>query len=143
MARPLGSTLLALVVAGAAFAAPPEVPDQVPYSAVVPGGGSGPVDLTVRLYDAATGGTLLYVQDFASVALADGAFTLALGPTGRATDAPADPLTTSLVMALAGDLAATAPGRFVEVTVDADPPLARTPVLAVPFALRAATAETA
>jgi len=134
---------LALGTAPAAQAAPPEIPDQVPYSGVVPGGGAGPVDLTIRIYDAALGGTLLYVQDFADVPLTDGAFTLALGPTGRASDAPSDPLTTSLVTALAGDLAATAPGRFVEVTVDTDPPLARERVLAVPFALRAAAAETA
>jgi hypothetical protein len=143
MTHPFASVLLALAIAGAAFAAPPEIPDQVPYSAVLPGGGSDPVDLTIRIYDAATSGTLLYVQDFADVPLADGAFTLALGPTGRATDSPTDPLTTSLVTALAADLAATGPARFVEITVDADPPLARTQVLAVPFALRAAAAETA
>ena len=141
-ARPL-SLGLALVLASAAFAAPPAIPDQVPYSAVIPAGGTGPADLTVRIYDAAASGTLLYVQDFADVPLEDGAFTLTLGPTGRATDAPADPLTTNLVTALAGDLPATAPGRFIEVTVDANPPLDRTPVLAVPFALRAASAETA
>jgi len=139
----LAPTLLTLTLAGAALAAPPEIPDQVPYSAVVPGGGAGPVDLTLRIYDAAASGTLLYVQDFADVPLVDGAFTLALGPTGRATDAPTDPLTTSLVAALAGDLAATAPGRFVEVTVNTDPPLPRERVLAVPFALRAASAESA
>jgi hypothetical protein len=101
------------------------------------------VDLTIRIYDAAICGTLLYVQDFANVPLTDGAFTLALGPTGRATDAPTDPLTTILVAALAGDLAATAPGRFLELTVDTDPPLPRERVLSVPFALRAATAESA
>ncbi len=139
----LAPTLLTLTLAGAALAAPPEIPDQVPYSAVVPGGGAGPVDLTLRIYDAAASGTLLYVQDFADVPLVDGAFTLALGPTGRATDAPTDPLTTSLVAALAGDLAATAPGRFVEVTVNTDPPLPRERVLAVPFALRAASAASA
>jgi hypothetical protein len=134
---------LLLVAAGATRAAPPEIPDQVPYSGGVPGGGAGPVDLTVRIYDAATGGTLLYVQDFAAVALADGAFELALGPVGRGTDVPADPLTTILVLALAWDLPATAAGRFIEVTVDTDPPLPRERVLAVPFALRAASAESA
>jgi hypothetical protein len=141
--RAVFSFAVALALASAVFAAPPAIPDQVPYSAVIPAGGTGPADITVRIYDAATSGTLLYVQDFADVPLEDGAFTLTLGPTGLATDAPVDPLTTSLVTALAGDLPATAPGRFIEVTVDASPPLARTPVLAVPFALRAAVAETA
>jgi len=125
-----------------AGAAPPAIPDQVPFSGSIPSG-TGTVDLTIRIYDAALGGTLLYVQDFADVALDEGAFSLALGPTGRATDTPQNPLTTSLVAALAGDLAATAPGRFVEVTVDPSPPLARTRLLVVPFALRSATAESA
>src|SRR5262245_20520033 len=115
MARPLGSVFLALALGDSALAAPPEIPDRVSYSAAVPGGGAGPVDLTIRIFDAPSSGTLLYVQDFADVPLADGAFSVMLGPTGRATDSPVDPLTTSLVTALAGDLAATAPGRFVEV----------------------------
>ena len=134
--------LVLLVTAAPAGGAPPAIPDQVPFAATIPGGGTGVVDLTLRVYDAASGGTLLYVQDFANVSLTDGAFSLALGPSGRATDTPAAPLTTSLVTALAGDLAA-GPSRFLEITVVGSPPLARTRVLAVPFALRAATAEVA
>ena len=131
-----------LVTAAPAGGAPPAIPDQVPFAATIPGGGTGIVDLTLRIYDASSGGVLLYVQDFPDVALTEGAYTLALGPMGRGTDTPDDPLTTSLGMALAGDLAAS-PSRFLEITVDGSPPLARTRVLAVPFALRAATAETA
>ena len=134
--------LLLLAIGLPAGGAPPAIPDQVPFAATLPGGGAGPVDLTLRIYDSETGGSLLYVQGFTSVPLADGAFSVALGPTGSATDTPDDPLTTSLVAALAGDLAA-APSRFIEITVEPDPPLPRTRVLAVPFALRAASAETA
>lgn len=134
--------LFALLLGLPAGASPPGIPDQVPYAGTISGGGSGPVDLTVRLYDAASGGTLLYLQSFPGVALTDGAFQVTLGPTGAASDSPANPLTTSLVAALSGDLAAGA-GRFVELTVNSDPPLARTRVLAVPFALRAASSETA
>ena len=56
----------------AAGAAPPAIPDQVPFSGNVPGGGTGSADLTVRIYDAATSGTLLYVQNFTAVPLVEG-----------------------------------------------------------------------
>jgi hypothetical protein len=79
----------------------------------------------------------------ALVPLADGVFGVALGPTGSASDLPANPLTTSLATALSGDLVAIGPGRFVELTVGAEDALPRTQVLAVPFALRAETAGTA
>jgi hypothetical protein len=49
--------------------APPAIPDQVPFASTVPGGGAGPVDLTVRIYDAESGGSMLYVQSFAGVPL--------------------------------------------------------------------------
>jgi hypothetical protein len=111
----------------------------------VDGGGvplAGPVGLTARLYDAASGGTLIFKQSFTGVALADGHYTLNLGPTGEATDSPSDPLTTSLRTGLTGDLAAGA-GRFVEITVDSDPPLARVALVLVPYAMRADHATTA
>jgi hypothetical protein len=104
---------------------------------------TGTVDLVVRIYDELLAGTLLYVQSFAAVPLADGVFSVALGPTGSASDAPANPLTTSLATALSGDLVAIGPGRFVELTVGTEDALPRTQVLAVPAALRAETAGTA
>ncbi len=136
---------LASVVALAAFASVPVPPDQVAYSGVLVDGGGvplvGPVDLTARLYDAASGGSLVFKQSFMGVALTDGHYALNLGPTGAATDSPTDPLTTSLRTALTGDLAAGA-GRFVEITVNSDPPLARVALVLVPYALRADHATT-
>jgi hypothetical protein len=138
--------LSVLWLAGTALAAPPQPPDQIAHSGVLLDGGGvplpGPVDLAARLYDAASGGTLLFKQSFAGVPLADGHFTVHLGPTGEASDSPTDPLTTSLRTALVGDLVA-GPGRFVEITVDADPPLARVQLVLVPYALRADHALTA
>ncbi len=137
--------LLALVLAASGFAAVPVPPDQVAYSGLlVDGGGiplAGPVDLAARVYDAANAGTLVFKQSFTGVALEDGHFTLNLGPNGAATDSPTDPLTTSLRTALTGDLPAGT-GRFVEITVDSDPPLARVQLVLVPYALRADHATT-
>lgn len=137
---------LATLAASPTLAAPPAPPDQIAYSGVlVDGGGvplAGPVDLTARLYDAASGGTLIFKQSFSGVELSDGHYTLNLGSTGEGSDSPANPLTTSLRTALTGDLVAGA-GRFVEITVDTDPPLARVQLLLVPYAMRADHALTA
>ena len=98
--RTLVVTALLLALAPAAPAAPPEVPAQISYQGVLldtlgePR--TGNVDLTLRIWDAPTGGTLVYKQVFPSVALAAGVFTVRLGPTGAASDTPDDPLTTSL-----------------------------------------------
>ena len=140
----LGASLLALLLASGSPAVVPAPPDQIVWSGVLVDGGvplAGPVDLTARLYDAASGGTLIFKQSFSGVALSDGHYTLHLGPTGAATDSPANPLTTSLRSALTGDLAAGA-GRFVEITVDPDPPLARVQLVLVPYAMRADHAAT-
>src|SRR5262245_46239773 len=65
-------------------AAPPVPPDQISWSGVLVDGGGAPlagaVDLTARLYDAPSGGTLLFVQSFPGVALSDGHYTIQLGP---------------------------------------------------------------
>lgn len=148
--RSIAYGALALGVAGlgaAADAASPSVPGQLTYQGVLlddqgmPQTGS--IDLTLRLYDAVAGGTLLYVQTLAGVPLTDGVFTVTLGPTGAPTDTPTDPLTTSLGEALTGDLGATGPDRFLEVTVGLDGPLLRTQILSVPYALRAESATSA
>jgi hypothetical protein len=139
--------LLAALAAPAAQAAPPAVPTTVPYQGLLLDSGgvpqSGSVDLTLRIYDALTGGTLLYKQALTAVPLTDGVFSVSLGPTGAATDAPANPLTTSLAEALAGDIAATGPSRFLEVTAGSGGPLVRTQIVSVPYSLHAASAESA
>lgn len=140
MRRLLSGLVASLVaIAPAALAVAPAPPDQVAYSGVL--ASAGPVALTARVYDAPSGGTLIFVQSFAGVALTDGHFTVNLGPTGAATDSPANPLTTSLRAALTDDLGA-GPGRFVEITVNTDPPLARVQLVLVPYAMRSDHATT-
>jgi hypothetical protein len=129
----------ALLSAGPVAAAVPAPPDVVSYSGVA--NQAGPFDVTARIYDAASGGTLVYKQTFTNVTETGLHFTIQLGPTGDATDTPANPLTTSLRTALTGDLAAGS-GRFVEVTLDTDPPLARVQLVLVPYAMRADHATT-
>ena len=150
MARPLLSVLsmlACLCVAASATAAPPPVPANVPYQGVLlddqgqPQTGS--VDLSFRVYDSILAGTLLYKEEILGVPLVDGVFTVELGPTGNPTDTPVDPLTTDLVLALAGDLPGTGPGRFISVQVGSATPGARNPILTVPYALRAESAESA
>jgi hypothetical protein len=130
-----------LVLAPAALAVVPAPPDQVAFSAIA--SAAGPYDVTARIYDAASGGTLLYKQSFTAVPEeAQHQFTVNLGPTGAATDSPTNPLTTNLRAALTGDLAAGT-SRFVEITVNTDPPLARVALVLVPYAMRADHATTA
>jgi hypothetical protein len=125
----------------------PEVPTSIAYQGRLldefgePRTGS--VDLTLRIHDAVVGGTLVYRQDLPSVLLADGVFSVQLGPTGEATDSPTDPLTTILAAALMGDAGPTAPVRFIETTVGGEDPLARTQILASAYALRAWSAVSA
>ncbi|MGI9432559.1 MAG: IPT/TIG domain-containing protein, partial [Myxococcota bacterium] len=127
--------------------APPEIPEAVSYQGVLLDSGglprTGTVDLVLRIYDAATSGTLVYKQEFASVGLNAGVFSIELGPTGSSTDVPTDPLATDLATALGADAGVTAPQRFLEVTVGLEGALARTQVLTVPYALRASRADNA
>jgi hypothetical protein len=136
-----------VAIASAAPAAPPDIPDSIAYQGLlVDGGGvplAGPVDLTIRVYDALLVGTLLYKQSFSAVPLNVGVFNVTLGPTGAATDVPTPPVTTSLVTALAGDLVSIGADRFIEITVDGDPPLPRSQLLSAAYALRADKAGTA
>jgi hypothetical protein len=139
--------LASLLAASAAAAAPPSLPQRQSYQGVLLDASGDPqtgsVDLTVRIYDAISGGTLLYKQSFVAVALVDGVFSIVLGPSGLATDTPTPPLTTSFETALSGDLAATGASRFLEVTVGASGALPRTQLLSVPYAFQARRAESA
>ena len=146
---PGAAALVALLVlaAGAAPAAPPSLPGQHSYQGVLLDDQGDPrtgnVDLTLRVYDAPSGGTLLYKQVFLGVPLDSGVFTVTLGPAGSATDTPTNPVTTGLAAALAGDLPGTGPSRFLQVTVGSEGALGRTQILSVPYALRASSAESA
>jgi len=144
--------LLAVVATLTCFApalgaAPPAVPASLPYQGLLLDGlgqpRTGSVDLVARVWDAVIGGTLVYKQSFPAVALADGVFTVQLGPTGEGSDAPANPLTTDLATALAGDAGPTGPARFLELTVGTDGALTRTQILASAYALRASSAAAA
>jgi len=149
-ARPLALFLLVLALgfgSGSASAAPPVLPATMSYQGVLLDSNGDPqtgnVDLTLRIYDALSGGTLLYKQVFTGVALTDGVFSVQLGPVGSATDSPTNPLTTSFEDALAGDLAATGQSRFLGVTVGASGALPRTQIVSVPYALRSSRAASA
>ena len=145
--RPWVAALLAIVLRSVALAAPPAAPGEVTYQGLLLDGAgeprTGTVDLTLRVFDALNGGTLLYTQVFLAVPLTDGVFSVSLGPTGTGSDVPEHPLTTSLVDALTGDLGATGDFRFLEVSVGSETALTRTQILSVPYALYATTAEQA
>ena len=112
----LPAILAVAMLAAPSGSAPPVVPHSVSYQGVLLDDQgtprSGSVDLTLRIYDAPISGTLLYKQEFFGTPLVEGVFHLRLGPTGTATDLPVDPLTASLSIAVAGDLAAVGPDRF-------------------------------
>ena len=137
----------ALALAAAAPAAPPAVPATLSYQGLLLDGTGQPrtgnVDVTVRIFDALLSGALVYKQSFSAVPLADGVFTLSLGPTGDANDGSATPLTTSLATAIAGDAGPSAPSRFLELTVGSEGALVRTQILSSAYALRASSAATA
>jgi len=139
--------LAASALANPGAAAPPTVPAALPYQGLLLDAlgqpRTGNVDLTIRIYDALLGGTLVYKQTLSAVALASGVFTVQLGPSGDANDTPVNPLTTSLATALAGDAGPSLPARFLEVTVGTDGPLTRTQILTSAYALRASSAATA
>ncbi|MCP5058581.1 MAG: hypothetical protein GY937_17915 [bacterium] len=137
---------LVLLLAAAAGAVAPGVPGSFNYQGVLLDSGgqpqTGPVDLTVRLWDQGFSGTLLYKQDRDNTVLVDGVFSILIGPTGIATDTPTNPLTTTLVDALSMDLGASG-DIWIEVSVDGNAPLGRNQLQAVPFAVKAETAEQA
>lgn len=137
----LGVTFLLIAFAATAIAATPDPPDRLNYQGVLlddlGAPRTGSVDITVRVFDAVSAGSKIYVELFQSVPLSDGVFTIELGPTGEATDQGDDPLATSLSEALAGDLSGTSNDRFIELQVGTETALSRTQILTVPYAMRA------
>ena len=87
---------------------------------------TGPVDLVLRLYDAEESGTLLWTESHADVDVLDGVYAVELGAS--------TPLTPEIL---------DAPALYLEVEVEGDTLAPRQRLLAVPYALRARTAETA
>lgn len=93
---------------------------------------SGPVSLALSYYDAPTAGNLLLTEAQPAVTATNGLFSTQLG--GGTLTAGAD-------STLAG-VFQNHDGVWIQIAVNADPPMTpRVQVVAVPFALRAATAD--
>ena len=133
--RPLLATALGLALCAAALlsAAPiarAAVPGQVNYQGLllddqgVPVDGA--VDITFALFDAPTAGTLLWSEAHTGVVVNEGVYEVALGS-----------LTPIDAAFLSGGAV------HLEITVDGDTLSPRQRLLAVPYAVRAAVAETA
>lgn len=118
-------TFAAVVLFASSVAA--AVPDQMPFQAFLATSSGvaapGPYAVTVRIFDAQTGGAQLYAQGPATPTATDGVIDLVLGPLPASVTAAA--------------------GRWVEVQVESEPPLPRRPLLSGAFAQRAGRADVA
>lgn len=118
------ATLCLMAPAGAA------VPGEVSYQGLLLDSGgqpiTGPVDLDFDLFDVATGGTSVWSESHTAVDVLDGVYDVVLGSTA--------PITPALVSGGA---------LWLEVTVDGETLSPRQRLLAVPYAVRADTAENA
>ena len=114
---------LALPVAGA-------VPGQVDFQGLLLDSGgqkvNGAVDLDFALFDAPSGGSALWTESHDDVQVSDGVYGVTLGAT--------TPLDGSVLAA--GDV-------FLEIVVDGETLTPRRQLLAVPYAVRAQTADDA
>lgn len=120
----------------AALAAPvwpatADVPNETSYQGLLfdPTGQAvpGPVDLEIRIFDAPSGGTLLYREDHPNLALSDGVFQIRIG-TGAAPSGSWD-------AQLFAD-----PNRWLELVVDSEVLEPRQPFGSVAFAFQAGDA---
>lgn len=118
--------------AGALVAA---VPGQIHYQGrLTDAEGSavnGPVAMAVRMYDAASGGTLLYEEDLGSITVTDGAYSFGFGAAGTGTTAGQE---------IFANL--TSVEHWLELVIDGVESTPRTRLLAVPYALKARESET-
>jgi hypothetical protein len=107
------------------------IPDVMSYQGFLTASNSQPISGTVKLdfaiYDAATGGNLMWEESHPNTSVVEGYFTVLLGAHGS-------PLTAS---AFSGDT------RYLQVKVDDGDPLPRQRIGSVPYALRASWAATA
>ena len=129
MKRALALALVAsfgLLPAGGANA--DGVPATLPFQGVLVSSSGVPVDgtfdFTISLYDASSGGNLLYSTPANGVVVSGGVFDVVLGPIPAAT------------FVLHKDV-------FVEVAVKNEPPLPRRQLMSVPYAVQALRADTA
>ncbi len=121
--------LLAIAAALAALPALAQVPGRVNFQGLLLDSGGAPlngvVDLDFALYPTAQGGSAVWTESKPAVSVSDGIYDVELGST--------TPLTPSLL----------APGTlYLEVTIEGEVLTPRRPLLAVPYALRASSAET-
>jgi len=117
---------LCLIVGSTRPAHAQSVPDLISYQGSVVEDGSpvdGSLPVTIRVFDAETGGTVLWTEARPQVAVSNGRFSVLLGSQ---TPFP-------------GDLFAGSP-RFLEVEIDGEV-LPRFPVASTAYALRSATTE--
>lgn len=121
---------LAALVLGLGLAAGESQADTVSYQGFLrDDDGSplaGPVDLTFRIYSAASGGSALWTESFTDVGLVDGVFSILLGQT--------TPLTETLF---------NGSPRWLETSVDGTTLTPRRPFNSVPYAMYSNVAEIA
>lgn len=136
LARLVLDLVLGLVVVSATLAGRPasgDVPQDMNLQGrLVDDGGvalAGPVNLTVRIYDALTMGTLIYQEDHAATPLEDGVFELVIG-------SGASPVGTLDASTFAD------PDRFLELVVNGSSLQPRQPFRSVPYAFQVQVTNT-
>jgi hypothetical protein len=120
--------ILALAIVALALPAAAAVPGQVDFQGLLLDSGgqkvNGAVDLVFTLYDAPTGGTALWTESHPDVQVSDGVYGVTLGTT--------TPLTPTILGS--GNV-------HLQISVDGETLTPRRQLLAVPYAVRAQTAE--
>jgi hypothetical protein len=128
------STTIAATVLGLSLALASEaiaVPVTTSFTARIEDGNgpvNGLVNLNFKIYDAATAGTMVWEEMHTGVSANTGLVYVALGSIA--------PTTNGLDQTVF-----TGGARFLEVTVNGDIQSPRVPILSVPYAVRAATAD--
>jgi hypothetical protein len=120
-----------LILCSAALA---EVPERMSYQGRLTDNGGNPLngnfDMTFRIYDDSTGGSLVYEEAHSGVEVADGLFSVLIG--GKSFITPFD------------DFLFRGKDRFLAVQVGADPEITpRTRLGTSPYAFRVATVDSA
>ncbi|RMF88393.1 MAG: hypothetical protein D6739_00135, partial [Nitrospirae bacterium] len=88
---------------------------------------AGPADLELAIYDAASGGTLLYAESHPAVPLSDGVYVVQLGGGAPSHGS-------------FGPALFARPGRWLEITVNGEVQSPRRRLAAAPWAVAAANA---
>ena len=118
----------ASILLAGVFSLHAEVPSLINYQGRLTDGFGNPVNgtrtMTVRIYDAPTGGSLTYEESIGQVSVINGTYRFCFGGEGD------------------GVLAVLSGEDYLAVTINGAEQSARTQLLAVPFSLRAKTSET-